>query len=206
MDIQRIKPEYADGFNVGDYIVIQEKIDGANAAIRYDTETDTIVAQSRKNILGIGNNLRGFYEWSQTLDKEIVKSVLGDNLILFMEWLVPHTLPYPEERYNHAYCYDVYNTNTEKYLPQSTVQAIVSKLNLTYVPTFYEGEFISWEHCMSFVGKTDLGRGTRLCPLLAFRTFQCTDGRIGSSGFLCFPFRRLLCDIGRGKRSFNNCL
>lgn len=53
MDIQRIKPEYADGFSVGDYIVIQEKVDGANAAIRYDTETDTIVAQSRKNILGL---------------------------------------------------------------------------------------------------------------------------------------------------------
>ena len=157
MDIQRIKPEYAEGFSDGDYIFIQEKIDGANAAIRYDSETDTIVAQSRKNILSIGNNLRGFYEWSQTLNKELVKSVLGDNLVLFMEWLVPHTLSYPEERYNHAYCYDVYDANTEKYLPQSTVQAIVSKLNLIYVPTFYEGEFISWEHCMSFVGKTNLG-------------------------------------------------
>lgn len=157
MDISRIKENYMDGFHKDDYICIQEKIDGCNAAIRYDTGTDTIVAQSRKNILGIGNNLRGFYEWSQTLDKEIVKSVLGDNLILFMEWLVLHTLPYPEERYNHAYCYDVYNTNTEKYLPQNKVKEIVNKLNLTYVPTFYEGEFTSWEHCMSFVGKTELG-------------------------------------------------
>lgn len=90
MNIQRIKPEYANGFSVGDYIVIQEKIDGCNAAIRYDSETDTIVAQSRNNILGVGNNLRGFYEWSQKLNKELVKSVLGDNLVLFMEWLV-HT-------------------------------------------------------------------------------------------------------------------
>lgn len=84
MDIQRIKPESTDGFNVGDYIVIQEKIDGANAAIRYDSETDTIKAQSRKNILGIGNNLRGFYEWSQTLDKELVASVLG--ITLYYLW------------------------------------------------------------------------------------------------------------------------
>lgn len=83
MDIQRIKPEYADGFTVGDCIVIQEKIDGVNSAIRYDFETDTIVAQSRKNILGVGNNLRGFYEWSQTLDKALVKSILGDNLVLY---------------------------------------------------------------------------------------------------------------------------
>lgn len=157
IDIQSIKPEYANGFNIGDYIIIQEKIDGANAAIRYDSETDTIVAQSRKNILNLSNNLRGFYEWSQTLDKALVKSVLGDNLILFMEWLVPHTVAYPNERYNHSYCYDVYNTDTEEYLPQKQVKQIVEKLNLTYVPVFYEGEFVSWEHCMSFVGKTELG-------------------------------------------------
>ena len=53
MDIERLKPTFADGFQKGDYIVIQEKIDGANAAIRYDFKTDNIVAQSRKNILDI---------------------------------------------------------------------------------------------------------------------------------------------------------
>lgn len=87
MDIQRIKENYAEGFHKGDYIIIQEKIDGANAAIRYDSETDSVVAQSRKNILSLSNNLRGFWEWSQTLDKELVKSVFGDNLVLFGEWL-----------------------------------------------------------------------------------------------------------------------
>ena len=48
MDIQRIKPDIVSGFEVGDKIVIQEKIDGANAAVRYDAETDSVVAQSRK--------------------------------------------------------------------------------------------------------------------------------------------------------------
>lgn len=43
MDIQRIKTEYADGFSVGDYICIQEKVDGANTAIRYDSELDMIL-------------------------------------------------------------------------------------------------------------------------------------------------------------------
>ena len=157
MDIQRIKPEYADGFNIGDYIVIQEKIDGANAAIRYDSETDTIKAQSRKNILGIGNNLRGFYEWSQTLDKELVKYILGTRYILFGEWLVPHSVEYPNEKYNNAYFYDIYDTVEQKYLPQTEVRQRIGELGLTCVPIFYEGEFKSWKHCMSFVGKTELG-------------------------------------------------
>lgn len=157
MDIQRIKENYAEGFHKGDEIVIQCKIDGANAAIRYDSETDSIVAQSRKNILSLSNNLRGFWEWSQTLDKELVKSVLGDNLVLFGEWLVPHSVKYPEERYNHAYFYDVYDTSTETYLPQNKVEEIIDKLGLTYVPVFYKGEFISWEECMKYVGQTQLG-------------------------------------------------
>lgn len=157
MDIERIKENNVNSFEKGDYIVIQEKIDGANAAIRYDFETDMIIAQSRKNILGLENSLRGFWEWSQTLNKELVKSVLGNTLIAFGEWLVPHSVKYPEEKYNHAYFYDVYNIETESYLPQNKVKEIVSKLGLTYVPVFYEGEFVSWEHCLSFVGKTDFG-------------------------------------------------
>lgn len=157
MDIQRLKADYALCFNKGDIIQISEKIDGANSAIRYDSETDSIVAQSRNNILNTSNNLRGFYEWSQTLDKELVKSVLGNNLIAFSEWLVSHTINYPDDKYNHAYFYDVFDINTGKYLPQNEVKQIIDKLNLTYVPVFYEGEFISWEHCMSFVGQTQMG-------------------------------------------------
>ena len=157
MDIERLKPTFADGFQKGDYIVIQEKIDGANAAIRYDFKTDNIVAQSRKNILDIKNNLRGFYEWTQKLDKELIKTVLGDNLVLFCEWLVKHTVPYPEDKYNNAYCYDVFDTSTDTYYPQDKVKQIIETLNLTYVPVFYEGEFTSWEECISLVGKTELG-------------------------------------------------
>lgn len=157
MDIERIKESNTSGFNKGDHVVIQEKIDGANIAIRYDSVTDTIIAQSRKQILNSDNNLRGFYEWSQTLDKELVASVLGDNFILFGEWLVPHSIKYPDDKYNHVYFYDVYDTSTGQYLPQSTVDATIDLLNLDYVPVFYDGEFISWEHCMGFVGRTDLG-------------------------------------------------
>ena len=157
MDIERLKINYSDGFQKDDIIQISEKIDGANAAIRYDFKTDSIIAQSRKHIISIDNNLRGFYQWSQTLDKKLVKSILGDNLVLFGEWLAPHSVKYPEERYNHAYFYDIYDTEKELYLPQDKVKEIVDSLSLTYVPVFYEGEFISWEHCQSFVGRTNLG-------------------------------------------------
>ena len=50
-DIHRLKTTYANDFSIGNHIIIQEKIDGANACIRYDLENDQIIAQSRKCIL-----------------------------------------------------------------------------------------------------------------------------------------------------------
>lgn len=157
MDIQRLKPTFADGFQVGDMIIVQEKIDGANFSIRYDENDGTVKSFSRNRMLDPQNNLRGAWEWSQALDPEKVKSVLGCNLILFMEWLIPHTVQYPQERYKQAYCYDIYDTDTCQYMEQGIVKEKVEQLGLIYVPVFYEGEFKSWDHLMELVGKTELG-------------------------------------------------
>lgn len=157
IDIERLKPKNVDGFEVGDYIVVQEKIDGANFSIRYDKEDNSIKSFSRRKILDSENNLRGAWNWSQTLDVELVKSVLGDNLILFMEWLVPHTVVYPKERYYKVYCYDIFDTVAEQYLSQNDVEEKVKALSLIYVPIFYKGKFTSWNDLNKFVGRTELG-------------------------------------------------
>lgn len=47
MNIERLNTSFVEGFRTGDEIYIEEKIDGANAAIRYDSETDTVICQSR---------------------------------------------------------------------------------------------------------------------------------------------------------------
>ena len=157
MDIERLKPSFVEGFEVGDDIVIQEKIDGANFSIRYDKEDNSVKAFSRKKELNFSNNLRGAWEWSQKLSVDLIKSVLGDNLVLFGEWLVPHTVKYPDDKYQNAYFFDVYNTETEEYLIQDKVEKIINDLSLTYVPVFYIGKFISWDKVKSYIGKTEMG-------------------------------------------------
>lgn len=159
-NISRIKEEYELNFRKGNEIIIQEKIDGANIAIRYDSETDMVIGQSRNNLLNEESDFNGFIEWKNKLDKNLVKSVLGDNLVLYGEWLVPHRVVYPMERYKNAYFYDVLDIETKSYLPQDKVKEIVNALDLIYVPVFYEGEFVSWEHCRQFVGQTQLGGET----------------------------------------------
>lgn len=155
IDISRFKNGYMDGFRTGDKIIIQEKIDGANAAIRSDG-TD-VFAQSRKNVLSEENTLRGFYGFTQSLDKSTVIDVLGDDLILYGEWLVPHSVKYPEERYNKFYAYDVYSLSRGEFLPQNEVKPIAEKIGVPYVPVFFEGEFKDWDSVLALVGKTEMG-------------------------------------------------
>lgn len=157
MDIDRLQSSYAVCCTPGDYIIVQEKIDGANFSIRYDEEKNCVASFSRKNPLNIGDGLRGAYQWSQKLDVNLIKEVLGNNLILFGEWLVSHTVPYPQDKYMNAYFYDIYDIVEEKWLPQDIVKSIIHKLNLNYVPVFYEGEFTNWQDLKDLVGKTELG-------------------------------------------------
>lgn len=157
MNIERLKPSFSDSFEKGDFIVVQEKIDGANFSCRYDKNTNTIKSFSRKKELDFKNNLRGAYEWSQKLDVDLFHKVMGDTLILFMEWLVKHTVVYPQDKYQNAYCYDIYDTETCQYLTQDIVKTKVEKLGLIYVPVFYQGEFTNWDDLKQYIGKTELG-------------------------------------------------
>lgn len=157
LDIERLVPRFVPGFRPGDRIVIQEKIDGANFSIRYDEENGTLRCYSRKTELDLSNNLRGAWNWVQTLDTERVASVLGNHLILFAEWLVPHTVTYPQDAYKKAYFYDVYDTEAAAWLEQNAVKEIVQSLDLIYVPVFYDGPFTNWDDVKHFVGHTQLG-------------------------------------------------
>ena len=157
MDIERLKTSFVDGFEVGDLIYIQEKIDGANFSIKYNEETDIIKAFSRKRELDYKETLRGAWNYAQSLDKDLLKNTLGNNLILFGEWLVKHTVEYPKDKYQQAYFYDIYDEDTKQYLPQNEVSDIIKKLGVNSVPVFYVGKFESWDLINEYVGKTDMG-------------------------------------------------
>lgn len=157
IDIQAAREDNIAGFEPGDDIVIQTKIDGANAAIRYDAEKDEIVAQSRKRILDSNNNLRGMYELSQFLNKSEIKKILGERYIVFGEYLCSHTVKYADENMNKFYCYDVYDLEEHCYLPQSRVRKFAETLGFNYVVTWYEGKFVSWDHCKSFLDRSAYG-------------------------------------------------
>lgn len=151
MDIVRLGHKSTlDVLKVGDNIVIQEKIDGANASFR--RIDDKIQAYSRNNPLSEENTLGGFYDFTQSLPVDR----LLDGVIYFGEWLNPHKVKYPEYQ-KQFFLYDIYNTFTNEYVNFSMVKDEAKRLGLNLIPIFYEGEYQSFEHLQSFVGKSELG-------------------------------------------------
>lgn len=138
--------------NEGDWIVIQEKIDGANASFRKG-ENGEILTFSRNNPLTGEDGLGGFRKWSlENLDPDL----LLPNIVYFGEWTNPHKVKYPEYQ-KQFFLYDMFDTNKGKYLDFNRVKDAHRMLGINLVPVFYEGEYKGFEHLQSFVGKTALG-------------------------------------------------
>lgn len=166
LDIERCKQKYAETFNVGENVVIQEKIDGSNASIRYDEESGTLKAFSRRLELNSENTLNGFWDYVQSLNTIAFKEVLGSRYIVFGEWMgAKHAIKYPEDVYGKFWMFDVWDTQTEQYLPYEETRAFYGRLiacgnkgkKFNFVPVFYVGKFESWEKAMELVGKTEVG-------------------------------------------------
>lgn len=144
-----------DVLNKGDYITITEKIDGANASFTYDNESDIgVTGYSRNNSIGLENTLRGYYDW---IVRNIVpiKDKLNKNYRYYGEWLVSHKVVYKPDQYQNFYMFSIWDEEKSEYLSDDIVKSEAERLGLQTTTYFYEGEYISFEHIMSFVGKSN---------------------------------------------------
>lgn len=167
VDIPRLKVKYNEVFDVGEHIVAQSKLDGANGSFSYEKEADSIAAFSRKTRLSETNNLRGFWEWTQKFPLEDIKEITEfGRYLVFGEWLVPHAVKYPDTAYNKFYMFDVYDREKECYIPYHDAWIIFGKLLLVaeksnieidFVPVLYDGKFNSWEDLMELMKLKTLG-------------------------------------------------
>lgn len=140
----------------GDIISITEKIDGANASFTYDVDNPLGVScYSRRLPLTNDNTLRGFYGW---VNENIVpiKEKLNPRYRYIGEWLVSHKIQYQEDKYYQFYMFSIWDEETEQYLSDDIVISEAERLGLKTVEYFYRGEFISYEHMSSFIGKSNM--------------------------------------------------
>lgn len=124
------------GFRLSDFaetgLVVQEKLDGANASFTYDRELGKFRAFSRNKELTEGDTLNGFYQFVQGLEEvldDAAKSTLS-HYTIYGEWLTSHKIRYKDEAYKQFYIFDVYSREMEFYLSSEARDTLTTK----YIP------------------------------------------------------------------------
>ena len=166
IDIQNIREEDTElrnrntqAFDTDCIIQITEKFDGSNACACWDSETNQMVAFSRKQELNFSNTLNGFWNYVQNFSDEI-KDIFKkcDNYRVYGEWSNKNKIIYTDTgKIKHWYVYDIYNYETKEWLSQDVVKHFCEKTGLEYIHELYYGKFISWEHCKSFMNSPAYG-------------------------------------------------
>lgn len=151
-DVVRLGHRTTEGvLTADDYVVVYEKLDGANASFTLNAESNEMEAFSRNRKLDNENNLRGFYEYVQKIDPE----GLNSKYIYFGEWLVKHKVDYGVNK-NEFYLFDIYNKKEGVYLSHVAVVAEAFRLGLTLAPILYAGKYRGFDHLQNFVGRSAL--------------------------------------------------
>lgn len=110
-----------------DCLEVYEKLDGGNSQIRiYDGK---IFTGSRANFLNREENFK--FEWFKDFNKWAKSNYslynLPENLIIFGEFLSPHTLKYKPEFENKFFFIDLYDLNQKKFIQYEVAKSGLEK-------------------------------------------------------------------------------
>lgn len=149
--IHRLGKEETDGILEGT-CYIQEKIDGANTSIWM--EDGTIHMGSRNNDI-TGKDFNGFpsYVYSHEGIQEFFRN--NPEKRLYGEWLVRHTLEYPETAYKKFYLFDIHTGSG--FCCRAEVMGLAVAYQIEHVPEFAVIENPKLDELMEYVGKSSIG-------------------------------------------------
>jgi len=147
----------------GRHLVVEEKMDGANAAIRFDGR-GALLLQSRGHYLRGGPRERHFdlfKRWAAA-HAPALRERLRDRYVLYGEWLfAKHTVFY--DALPHYFLeFDVLDTHEQIFLSTTRRSALLTGAPIASVPVLFEGKLRSHSALTSLVGrsllKSDLWR------------------------------------------------
>jgi hypothetical protein len=155
----RLQPGDADLAQVpfahlrGRNLVVEEKLDGANAGISFSPDGDLLL-QSRGHYLAGGPRERQFAPfkaWAATLADRL-RPVLGHLYVLYGEWLyAKHTVFY--DALPHYFCeFDVFDGRTREFLDTPGRRELLAGLPVTSVPVLRSGPLTDERQLTALVG------------------------------------------------------
>ena len=127
----------------GRFIVVEEKLDGANCAVSFDA-AGQLGLQSRGHWLAVQRSggrerqFNAFKQWARAHEAALL-SVLEDRYVMYGEWLyAKHSVYY--DALPHWFCeFDVYDRVQQRFLDTHARHALLRGLPVVSVPVLYAG-------------------------------------------------------------------
>ncbi len=138
------------------FIVIEEKVDGANTAISFSDEGELLL-QSRGHYLTGGYRERHynlFKTWAN-LHKEELFQILGHRYILYGEWLYAKHSVYYDKLPHYFLEFDIFDKEKKIFLDTETRHQILQGSCIKSVPVLGKGQFQSMKDVLKFLGKSN---------------------------------------------------
>ncbi len=137
---KRSDPKAAYRALAGRYIVVEEKLDGANAGVSFGVGAELLL-QSRGHYLVGGGRERqfGLFKRWAAVQESALLGCLGDQYVMYGEWMgKKHSVFY--NRLPHYFCeFDVYDRSSRVFLSTAARRALIGAAPVLAVPVLYAG-------------------------------------------------------------------
>jgi ATP-dependent RNA circularization protein (DNA/RNA ligase family) len=135
-DLEAVPMAELEGCN----IVVEEKMDGANCGISFDSD-GTLWLQSRGHYLTGGPRERQFNrlkQWAAMMQSELL-DCLGDRYILYGEWLYAKHTIYYDQLPSYLMEFDILDTASDAFLDTPRRAELLQGLDYHPVRVLYSG-------------------------------------------------------------------
>lgn len=137
----------------GRHMVVEEKVDGANAGLRF-TGDGRLLLQSRGHFLTGGPRERHFAlfkTWASSHQRAL-REALGERYVMYGEWLYARHTVFYDRLPHYLMEFDVLDTERAVFLSTPAREMLLRGLPIAPVRVLYQGPAVSIEHLRSLLG------------------------------------------------------
>ena len=138
------------------YIVIEEKVDGANSAISFN-EKGELLLQSRGHYLTGGSREKHYNllkQWA-VIHQDKLFSVLGTKYIMYGEWLYAKHTVYYDILPHYFIEFDVFDKENNYFLDTQSRRELLKDLPIVSAPVLASGKFNKMEDILKYLGDSN---------------------------------------------------
>ena len=138
-DDKHLGEQASDRFISDESLVVEEKLDGTNVGIHFN-DAGELILQSRGHLItdGMHPQYDLFKQWA-TCKRPVLEKMLGDNFIMFGEWVyAKHSVAY-RQLTHFFYEFDIWQKSEQTFLDLDTRLQMLDRTGIETVPVIHRG-------------------------------------------------------------------